>query len=423
MRKDFFIFLFLVVGATVVFSKSFFNFFAQDDFILISQFSQNAFLDNIKNVFDYPGVTHWRPVHNIYFFLAGTLFGKNYFFYHLLTLILHIVSGFLIFKVVEKVSLSQKAAVSSAFLYTLSYNHFTSLFWISGGATIIGFTFLIASFYSYLCRRNVLSLFFFIVSILASEAMVVGVLIFFAWELLAGKRSRMPKSLALLIAISLVFSAMRLIFLNPGKVSESYSIQLPLSDLSAVKYYVLRVLGFMEGGGMGIVNLGTGTFLTAALLSFTLRYRQIRTRTLIFALVTVFAGLFPFVLIPAHLSAHYVNISLFGFSTAAGIIIGRMNNVVAAFVLGLFFVVNLLAVSTLNGNHWTTQRASLAGAYISRLESQNLPISSKIVFEDNSLSTSKEAYIVLGTGEAIKFWFPDKNYNTCFTFYENCIEK
>lgn len=423
MRKDILVFLLLAAVAVLVFFKSFFNFFAQDDFILISQFSQNGFLDNIKNVFGYPSVTHWRPIHNIYFLLGGTFFGKSYFFYHLLTLTMHVSSALLIYKVVGKITLSQKAAVASALLYTVSHNHFTSLFWISGGATVIGFTFLIASFYSYLCKRNILAIFLFIVSILASEAMVVGVLIFFSWELLAKKRVRIPKFLILLSIISLAFAAVRLIFLNPGKVSESYSIQLSSNDLAAVKYYVLRVLGFMEGGGTGVINMMIGAFLVAILISFALRYRQVPVRVFVFAGTIVLIGMFPFVLIPAHLSAHYVNLSFFGFSMLAGIIIGRLNNLAAILVLGLFFFVNLLAVFAIAGDHWTVRRANLARQYIAIIEKNAFGYGSTITFADTKMSTSKEAYVTLGTGKAIDFWFKDKAYRACFTFSAQCPDK
>ena len=78
MKKEFLVFLILLFFIFFVYQPAFLNFFAQDDFILINQFSQNNIWQDLKNVFGPPQVTHWRPIHNLYFFVAGNLFSENY---------------------------------------------------------------------------------------------------------------------------------------------------------------------------------------------------------------------------------------------------------------------------------------------------------------------------------------------------------
>ena len=68
MKKDFWVLLFLAILVFALWYKALFNFFAQDDFILINHFSQNNVWQDLKNLFGPPTVTHWRPIHNLYFF-------------------------------------------------------------------------------------------------------------------------------------------------------------------------------------------------------------------------------------------------------------------------------------------------------------------------------------------------------------------
>jgi hypothetical protein len=77
VKKDLIIFAILSIFIIIIWWPAFFNFFAQDDFILINHFSVNNFLHDIKNVFGAPTVTHWRPIHNLYFFVTGNIFGKS----------------------------------------------------------------------------------------------------------------------------------------------------------------------------------------------------------------------------------------------------------------------------------------------------------------------------------------------------------
>ena len=130
MRKDFWVLLFLVILVFSLWHKALFNFFAQDDFILINQFSQNGLWQDIKNAFGPPQVTHWRPIHNLYFLVTGNIFGKNYFGYHILTFLFHIGTGFFIYKTVQKLTNDFKTALTAGVVYTVHPAHFISLFWI-----------------------------------------------------------------------------------------------------------------------------------------------------------------------------------------------------------------------------------------------------------------------------------------------------
>ena len=187
------------------FYKSLDIFFVQDDFILINYFSQNNLLSDFKNVFTYPSVSHWRPLHNLYFLVSGNLFGKFYPAYHLLTLVILAASAFMIFKVLRLLTKNANVSLLGAIVYTVHPSHFVSIFWISGSATIIGFLFLISSFYFYLINQKNWALLIFVLSLLASEAMVAGAAIFAVYEFLIKRNKINGLFLLKVITISLGF--------------------------------------------------------------------------------------------------------------------------------------------------------------------------------------------------------------------------
>lgn len=423
MRKDVLVFLLLAVIAAFIFYKSFFNFFAQDDFILINHFSQNGFVTNAGNVFGTPTVTHWRPIHNLYFLIGGSLFGKNYFGYHLLTLLIHITSAFLIYKTMIKITKNAAAAVSSAIFYVTSPVHLVSLYWISGGATLIGFTFFIASFYFYIRKRFFSALFLFVASCLASEAMVIAALILLAWEALFKKiKMRTPAVVIGLVALLIAFAQLTLF--KPDPTIGAYRIEFLPNIINSLKYYLLRLLGFIEGSGFNVLSgaLALWFLIIGAFAAYKLT-RENDLKIFLFAAFVIFIGLFPFVLIPNHLSPHYMNISLWGVAILVGYVLGKMRRPIAGALLATVVAINFFALEEIGNTHWVIQRGKLAKSYLEKIQNDNVPSGTRLIFGDNSVSTSLDAYYALGTGQAINFWFKDKNYKTCFTFYENCSQK
>lgn len=434
MKKELLVLLFLGFITCLVYFKSFNVFFAQDDYILINQFSQNRFWENLANAFGMPTVNHFRPVHNLFFTLSGSLFEKNYFLYHALIFAIHVVSGFFVYKVIWRLGENDKSAVLGGLLYTISPIHFVSLYWISGGATILGFFFLITSFYSYLLGKLRLSGVLFLISLLASEAMVVGIVIFFVWEFLRTKRInfhglrpvifsfslKMNRFLILLGFISVSFVAIHTTFLSPSKASESYTLEISSRTISAFKYYSSRILWVVDSDDKIFLKSLSSVFVGIMILSvFVLNGKK--RKVLLFSISVIAAGFFPFMLIPNHLSPHYMNISTLGLAIIGGGIISRFNDFFLILLMGIIMVLSLLNINIYEKSHWVVMRANLARASIEEIQAKNLSYGSKITFADNARYTSKEAYIALGTGKAIDFWFGDKDYKNCFTFQEDCL--
>ena len=416
------IFLFLIsLSVLAVYQKALFNFFAQDDFILINQFSQSNLILDLKNVFGLPTVTHWRPIHNLYFFLAGNLFAKNYVGYHVLTLIFHIGASFLIYKTAYLLLKNRTASVTAGIFYGIHPAHFISLFWISGGATVIGFFFLIASFYSYLINKRGLSLVLFLMSILASEAMLIEVVIILVWEILM-KGQRLDKGfLAKIGLVSFVFALLRFAVLTPKVTFDIYKIEFSTKIIASLRYYFLRIAGFAEVASDQISTfiLLAWLVLIGGLLINNLQKKK-SYQLALFSILIIVLGLFPFVLIPTHLSPHYMNVSVFGLAMLVAITLRHRAPIVAVVVLVFFALITVSNINLIKNNNWVIKRSNLAKTYISQIEQKRLAVGSTIIFNDNQISTSSEAYISLGTGQAIRFWFADENYQTCFRAFEKC---
>lgn len=420
MKANIFVLVFVFIAALFVFSGAFFNFFAQDDFILISQFSGHGLVSDIIRSFGPPHVTHWRPFHNLYFLVTGDLFGKDYFWYHFFTLIIQLVASFFIFKTLMALDFSKRSAFLAALFYAVNPSHFNTYYWISGGATAISFCFFIMSFFYHIKKQKRLSLAFFTFSLLASEAMVVGLAITLAYDFLKEESTKVFRTNIGLVLISLLFLISKAI-LTPKSTFEAYKIAVSPAILGTIKFYILRTFGFPGVSKDQLITiillfwiLSLGFFY----LNNLKRYSDVKILKFLFCVFV--AGLFPFILIPSHLSANYMNIPIFALSSVFGMVLGQIKFKYSILMALAFVFVSFLGVQLIEHDSWVTKRASLAYYYISQIEKSNLPNNSTLVFNDNYISSSFDAYIALGTGDAINFWFKDRNYKTCFSVFENC---
>lgn len=417
MKKDWIIATLIFLVILFIWKNAFSNFFAQDDFIFIEYFSQNSLVDDFKNVFGPPVVTHWRPFHNLYFLIAGNLFGKNFALYHLLTLSVHIAAGFFIFKIVQNLAKSNLAALAAAIFYTVHPAHFVSMFWVAGAATVIGFLFFVISIWSFMKKQMIVSLIFFIFALLASEAMISGVAVF-ALLVITTKRTRSWRFLSTLVLTAVIFIFIKLIFTSPATF-EIYKIEISTRTLSAVIYYILRIMGFAEVSGDKIPSIVL-VILWGMILTSSSRWILKNPKQLLLPTVTGVVGLFPFILIPSHLSAHYMNLSIWGISMALAIVFKRLVPLFVTLFLVVFVIMAFININNTQKNNWVVKRSNLARTILGDIKTKNIAVGSTLIFSDAPVASSWDAYIALGQGKAIDFWFSNKNYKTCFTFLEDC---
>lgn len=419
MQKVFFLGI-LFILTFLIYRNSFSTFFAQDDFILIQQFSQNNLAVDLEKAVGKPEVTHWRPLHNFYFLISGNLFAKNFYLYHFFTFLIHVLSAFVIYTVGLKIFKSAFISSIAAFLYAVNPLHFVSLFWISGGATSIGFLFFITSFYFFIQKNYQLYLFLFFLSLLGSEAMIIGAPIFLAWSFLNKRLKDDQKLLMIMVFISLTFLIVRFLFLTPIDTFSSYQLSISTGVLNAFRYYLVQIVGLGEnrdflGAILFLIFLFCITFF-----SFKKITRKDALRILTFFSVVISFGLFPFVFLSEHLSGNYMNISCFGFSMLAAWSFTKEKKLIAVLMCVVFFIVSFKIVSIAEKNSWVVEKSKISRYYLEKMTLENPPHGSIIKFTEDGKYSSYDAYIALGTGKAITFWFPDKHYLPCFSFYEKC---
>jgi len=417
--RYFLILILILLFTTVVYLPSLFNFFAQDDFIFIKQFSQNSLALDLRNTFGPPVVTHWRPLHNAYFLISGNVFGTNYFGYHLFTLLLHTFTAFFIYIIYKNLFRQELGAISASLIYAVHPAHFVALFWISGAAINIGFFLFVLSLYCFLTKRLVPAIFLYSLSLLASEAILVGLFIYLGILIFRKQFKTHSFFILTLFIISIIFLVFRFVFLKPPVTSDEYQVMISGESVGALRYYILRTGGFVEGYGRTFLSLALVLWLVASIFVF-FKLLKKRISQFLLLLFIIAVGFFPFVFIPNHLSAHYMAVAVWGFSMLMGTIISSFKKPVSISLLISFILFSFFAVRLEMKNSWVINRSNLAHKLIGDIELRNLPEGTALIFDDNELASSLEQYISLGSGEAVNVWFFEKNYKTCFSFFERC---
>ena len=418
-----FVFVILFILSFSIFYKSLNIFFVQDDFILINEFSSENLINDLKNTIDPSKATHWRPLHNLYFLISGNLFGKFYPGYHAFSLMIHIVSAFMIFKVLRLLTKNTNTALLGAIIYAVHPSHFVSIFWISGSATTIGFLFLISSFYLYLINKKSWALVLFVLSFLASEAMVTGAAIFTTYEFLIKRKKMDGLFLLKVFIISLGFLLLKFLFLTQETTLRTYPLEISQGTITALFYYVIRTLGFAETSKDTLSSILLIFWIAAIAFKPLKIFISNYQRLILFFIVSALIGLFPFILIPTHLSPHYMNIAIWTFAAIVSICLLSLNKGLRIFLILVFVLVAGINIQLTYQNNWVVKRSRFAKQYIEKIKVENPPAGTLFTFDDTPFSSSSEAYFALGTGKALDFWFTGKNYKTCFTAFENCQAK
>lgn len=148
--------------------------------------------DDVSYLFNHPSITgetsYFEILKNFAWpvsvmsqkFIYG-IFGTKYFFYHLLNVFIHFINALLILKIAEKMKLPFPRPLFLLFL--LHPSSVIAVSWIIQFKTLLCFLFALLSSYFFLSQREcktkyLLSLFFFILSLLSKSASITLPLVF-----------------------------------------------------------------------------------------------------------------------------------------------------------------------------------------------------------------------------------------------------
>ena len=233
-----FLFYFLTFAGKVWFDHDDFDFL-----FFSSQFSPNELLR--------PHNEHFLPVFRLLFFLEYSLFKLNAQFYFAVSILLHIVSILLIYKIVFYITKKDFWAYSGAILYSINATFYESIIWITSQQTLLCGLFLLASYLTYLYFRIqkkayqlYLSCFFSVLSAFSFGIGLIAPAFFFAMSLFDKKSTSKARFLYFL---SSLISFIAFFIFSVSKYPN-------LNHIFSLKVFAKMAVFFVTGFTQGLLN-------------------------------------------------------------------------------------------------------------------------------------------------------------------------
>ncbi len=379
----------LIITTLIIYYPSLTHPFFQDDFLLLHLSQANSLTDLLhflKPIANFP----YRPLatHFFYWFLQS-LFGLNYVAFHLVTLSLHFINTFLVFRLALYFTKHRHLSLFGAYIFSISATHYMTLFWIATAYFLKGTTFFLAAFLTYLAfptsRRRRLyfaSLVLFLFGLLTLEVLLLFPLLLLLYHLLLEPLPplKLLKTLFPFFLLSVIFLLIRLVFSTKPDLPD-YQFVFSLQALSTLRWYLLRSFSLPEG--IKFISSKYLHLVLAAAAFLPLLFSRLTApsslpklpRQLSFSILWYLLGALPFFFLPHHLSIYYLEISTVGFVLLLLFWLqpNLKNTLVSTLiiiVLPLFFLANFASVRAMQQSHWVSRRGQLAGTIIRQLESQ-----------------------------------------------------
>ena len=211
----------IVAAVFIVYRDVHSAYFFEDDFQWLAgtlTYDPSSLLDLFGS-----GRSHfYRPIIELYFWIATPLFGGSPRLFHLASVALHAANGILLFVLARALSSSDRFAVTAAILFVVLPGYVDAVAWVGALAEPVGAFFGVSSMLALLAYRRsgrgrylALSVAGFVLALLTHESSVVflPLLVLMDWaadescpELVEGRRTLIPRSRAEWTGIIRVFS-------------------------------------------------------------------------------------------------------------------------------------------------------------------------------------------------------------------------
>lgn len=306
-NNKYLIFLLLVTLTLLVFYKSLFaDFLNWDDdyYILNNNDIKELSFTNIYSFFTKTYMGHYHPFTMISYSINYSIGGLNAFGYHLVNIITHAFSGFLVFLISRQLDVKQIIALFISIIFLVHPMRVESVVWISERKDVLFVFFYLLAIYLYLSdfKREKIKLLLvfitFVFSVLSKATAVTLPLILILMDYLKGKSLNINKQLDKIpfFIVSLASGIIAVYFLksegNIYKADQVYSIinQASLFTFSYIYYIVklifpfsLEIMHFFpkEQGGFIPIEYYISIVLFVALLVFI--YKNRSNKILIFS--------------------------------------------------------------------------------------------------------------------------------------------
>jgi hypothetical protein len=372
---------------TLIFSPAIRYSFFQDDFFALVTAKINSLSDIWRLFRLIPEAVYWRPVGiQLYFGVMQFLGLGRPIWFHLVSLSVHLINTYLVYKLSAKVFAQERAARLTAFLWGISPIHYFALGWA------VNFSFILVGTWSILAilaageGKRFRSILFLILGLMTNELAVVipGLVILVSGRKKLGDAAAMGAVVAGYITWRM---------LSGVKIEGDYVIGWAAAA-STLRWYGLWILGWSDIvrdylTGFNFSAEFTKTFGAIVWIYVTelaaVMILLIRNRKRIFwlGLLWMLISLLPVLFFSRHLYSHYGAVAAIGIYWLAAEAVSRKRQWIMAAVIWL-----LVAIATLGLNYqvsWMADHARNSTVYQAKIRQQA-----------ENLDSSKIIYIVSG---------------------------
>lgn len=275
--------IFIIIAVTlIIYSRSFFNdfvFWDDDSYLHNNPYIKSLSIDNLYRIFTMPYFANYHPLTTLSYAVEYHFFGLNPQPYHIANVIIHLLSTWLLYVFIMRLSGQKTTALVTAFIFALHPMHVESVAWISERKDVLYTLFFIAGLNNYIKylknNKRIEGLFiaflFFSASVMSKSAAVVFPLVMVLLAYYIRKKFVLKD-----ILISIPFFAVSLFFgilalntqhdaMGADKLSHMYTlIEKMVLVCYGAFFYIIRFVipyGFSTFHPYPIVTSGTLPFV------------------------------------------------------------------------------------------------------------------------------------------------------------------
>lgn len=367
----------VLILTSLVYLKTLFVYFVQDDFFLLLISSPHSFSDFMNFFIPRSDTVWYRPLSSQVFFGIGQiLFKFNPVPYHALTLLTHMLTVFFIYKSSSIFGEKKPVGLVAALFYGIQSAHTVSLSWLAAFSFILGPLFLLLSLTAYVKNKQFSSILFYFLGLLATEVSVIFVLWLVGFILFFKQFKFDWKLLMVYVVLGISLFWLRLSVFPSGQTIDLYAVSITPAFFSTLKFYLIRLVGFPMLIDEMPILLKTLTYILGSvftggiILGVWSKIYKLKnfTTSFKFWFFISLIGLSPFLLLSNHIAPHYLSFSLLGaayvFSTlileGAAFIPIRLKTVYLGIIVIAFVIWQFIGIEWTFQTHWIFRRADLA---------------------------------------------------------------
>ena len=342
-------------------------------------------------------------------------FGANPFYFHLVSLAIHLINTFLVYKLVARVTKNKSVGYISSFLYATSAIHFISLFWLAETNLLLGALLLFLNLNLYLSGRFIVSLILFALGLLTHEIIIIFPVLAFLFR-------RPPKVYFFILAgLSITYLSLRL-FILPIPATGTYTLHFNLgSNFRSLAWYFLWAFNLPEE-----LKYQTSIFppsiqpkfLTSfptyliiwiiGLITFLLISLKRMTFT---SLAWFIIGISLFLILPLHQYPMYALIALPGITLLLARGFLGQSPFVRGLIIAFWLATSFITLRFSEMTHWAIQEASRVQRTFTRVKAlyPDLPPDSTVIVNQD-YQIQQALFYELG----LRFLYQDQTLHTSY---------